>query len=212
LEASGRIIRIIGDGTSNQYDFLFDRANHFQTTEKERRSSRQRKRPPNGGSGVKEKVDEGVSSAPSEHRIVQPRTAVTEAPNGGSQDPCIAVHPNSILNCRQNKRENNGGSAGEPSTSVVVGGECSYPFEDGVIRLPAKELEKLVSAFTSINVVGELRGMSKWAASKGSNWYPACKALLAKKDREARLARDIANMKAKTGGAEGPRKLRRTMI
>ena len=66
-------------------------------------------------------------------------------------------------------------------------GSKKYAFESGVIRLTEKDLTAWIAAFSYLDVKAELTGASRWA-SEQKNWFNAVSSLLAKRNREAKLA------------------------
>jgi hypothetical protein len=81
-----------------------------------------------------------------------------------------------------------------------------YVFEDGIIRLTEKDFNKWKTSFEHLDVAAELIGASKWAAEQGPDrWFPAVAGLLAKKNREAKLALEKAKSQGgfKYNGIEG---------
>jgi uncharacterized protein YdaU (DUF1376 family) len=63
-------------------------------------------------------------------------------------------------------------------------------FEAGVIRLTEKDFNRWQAAFPALNLRGELVGMADWAGRQGKGWFSAVAGLLAKRDREALLAKE----------------------
>lgn len=82
-------------------------------------------------------------------------------------------------------------------------------FEAGAIRLNRADYDRWVKAFPAINLEAELYSLSEWAGQQKS-WFNAVSAALAKKDREARLARERiqAEAVANAGKAAKPNYLR----
>lgn len=82
-----------------------------------------------------------------------------------------------------------------------------YHFEAGIIRLNKRDYDEWEASYPNLNLPGELRALQSWAKEQGKNWFFAVPGLLAKRDREARLA--VERIKAEAianANAPAPRK------
>lgn len=77
--------------------------------------------------------------------------------------------------------------------------DSKYAFESGVIKLNERDFSNWKASFSYLDVPAELIGMSEWAGGQ-DNWFHAVKGLLAKRNREAKAAADLA----KSGGGFRP--------
>lgn len=67
----------------------------------------------------------------------------------------------------------------------------AYVFEAGIIRLVQRDFERWEKAWPNISLRGELEGLAGVAQREhdsGGSWFHFCAGVLAKRDREARLA------------------------
>lgn len=81
----------------------------------------------------------------------------------------------------------------------------TYAFESGAIRLNAADFEKWREAFSYLDLRAELIAAADWAGEQ-ANWFHACKALLAKRNRDAKAKADALKAQggfAWNGGIEG---------
>jgi len=76
-------------------------------------------------------------------------------------------------------------------------GEREYAFEAGVIRLSQRDLDRWKTHFSYLDVPAELWGLTQWAQGQQS-WFFAVSSALAKKNREAKKALEVA--KHQNGG------------
>lgn len=81
----------------------------------------------------------------------------------------------------------------------------AYAFEAGVVRLTEIDLARWVKSFDAINVEAELYSLAEWAG-KQKSWYNAVSSALAKKDREARLAKERVRVEATLGAQQAKQK------
>ena len=65
----------------------------------------------------------------------------------------------------------------------------NYAFEAGVIRLNERDFSKWKAAFSYLDLSAELIGASKWAGEQ-ADWFNAVSGLLAKRNREAKAAKE----------------------
>lgn len=66
-----------------------------------------------------------------------------------------------------------------------------YAFESGIIRLNQKDFDQWKQSFSYLDVPAELISMAAWAGEQGpSRWFNAVSNLLAKRNREAKAARE----------------------
>lgn len=82
----------------------------------------------------------------------------------------------------------------------------AYAFEDGIIKLNAKDFEAWQKGFSNLDLAAELLSLSKWAESEGKNWFHAVKGALAKRNREVKARKEQPPDKApgfKWNGIEG---------
>lgn len=76
-----------------------------------------------------------------------------------------------------------------------------YEFEDGIIRLTAKDFIKWEKAFSYLDLRAELTTLVKWAGDEGpDNWFFAVSGALGKRNREVKKQLDLA----KQGGPQLP--------
>jgi hypothetical protein len=75
-----------------------------------------------------------------------------------------------------------------------------YAFEQGVIRLNARDLEKWRRAYPNISLEAELIALAPWAKQQES-WFNAVSAALAKRQREAVMG--IERVKAEAAAGKG---------
>jgi hypothetical protein len=80
-----------------------------------------------------------------------------------------------------------------------------YAFENGIIRLSQEHFDKWKRAFSHLDLEAELIGITPWATDQGpQRWFPAVSSLLAKKNREAKLAAEKSQAQPfKWNGIEG---------
>jgi hypothetical protein len=77
----------------------------------------------------------------------------------------------------------------------------AYEFEDGIIRLTAKDFIKWEKAFSYLDLRAELTTLVKWAGDEGpDNWFFAVSGALGKRNREVKRQLDLA----KQGGPQLP--------
>lgn len=88
-------------------------------------------------------------------------------------------------------------AAAEKKEDTAAAVPRTYVFEDGVIRLNARDFETWRKAFSNLDLAAELLSLSKWAESEGGKWFHAVKGALAKRNREVKATRE--NLAA-TGG------------
>lgn len=69
--------------------------------------------------------------------------------------------------------------------------DLKYAFEQGVIRLSAKDFSKWQKAYVNIDLAAELIAMAPWAAEQ-RDWFFAVSGALAKKNREAKVRLEAA--------------------
>jgi hypothetical protein len=65
-----------------------------------------------------------------------------------------------------------------------------YAFEHGVIKLNQKDFDQWKSSFSHLDIPAELIALSPWAEQQGKNWFHAVPNALAKRNREAKAAKD----------------------
>ncbi len=100
-----------------------------------------------------------------------------------SSEPVPNQFPTSTENPPQMEEE--GGRREKKEKKDLV-----YAFEAGVIRLNEKDFTSWKASFSYLDVPAELIGASKWAGEQGQNWFHAIKGLLAKRNREAKAAKE----------------------
>jgi uncharacterized protein YdaU (DUF1376 family) len=67
----------------------------------------------------------------------------------------------------------------------------AYAFENGIIRLTAKDLAKWEKAFSYLDLAAELTGLTKWAGEQGpENWFFAVSGALTKRNRDEKMRRE----------------------
>jgi hypothetical protein len=69
------------------------------------------------------------------------------------------------------------------------GATHGYAFEQGIIKLNARDYERWKQAFVYLDLNAELIAMEPWAAQQ-ANWFQACSALLGKHNAKAKIDRE----------------------
>jgi hypothetical protein len=73
----------------------------------------------------------------------------------------------------------------------ATNGNGKYHFENGIIRLTAKDFAKWEKAFSYLDLAAELTGLTRWAGEQGpDNWFFAVSGALAKRNREEKIRRE----------------------
>lgn len=82
----------------------------------------------------------------------------------------------------------------EDTADAVSTSPKSYAFEDGIIRLTEKDLNKWQAAFSHLDLRAELIGLSAWATNElgPDRWFHGVKNALNKRNRTVRPAADHA--------------------
>lgn len=65
-----------------------------------------------------------------------------------------------------------------------------YAFEYGCVRLTEQHLGQWTEAYSHLDLKAEMIAMEPWARSQGKRWFQALSGLLAKRNREAKLAKE----------------------
>jgi uncharacterized protein YdaU (DUF1376 family) len=81
-----------------------------------------------------------------------------------------------------------------------------YAIDQGKVRLTYDDLEKWQKLYPSINVAGEVTGMSGWLndkAREGKNWFQVAQGALAKRDRERRKEIEDHRIKVEAAAKHG---------
>jgi hypothetical protein len=124
-----------------------------------------------------EQKERKQDSPPPEGRISSaPSGATAAAPNGASTAAAAG-----------------GVNPGPTKTRAGVG---PYVFEEGVIRLNQRDLNKICEMYPRMNIRSELTAMAGWAARFGAQWWAPVMNNLAKKDREFRDRAELARVTA----------------
>lgn len=113
----------------------------------------------------------------------------------GMHDECLSVP----ISQPQSQKE-------EDTANAVPSSSKTYAFESGIIRLSEKDFTQWKASYEHLDVGAELLGISEWAEQQGDRWFHATKALLAKRNREARAAAEKADKQPQfkyNGGMEG---------
>lgn len=110
------------------------------------------------------------------------KAGVNPPDNGGDKAKILEAR-------KERKKEQIPADAGSASVSSAT---KTYAFECGVIRLNAKDFEQWREAFSHLDLRAELVAAADWAGEQ-ANWFHACKALLAKRNREAKTKTDALN-------------------
>lgn len=92
----------------------------------------------------------------------------------------------------ESERKNIPAKAGESSKV--------YAFESGVIRLAEKDFNLWKSSYSYLDLRAELLSLSKWASEQGKNWFFAVQGALAKRNREAKLAKEVQSEQSEKPG------------
>jgi hypothetical protein len=83
-----------------------------------------------------------------------------------------------------------------PGPTRTRTGAGPYVFEEGVIRLNQRDLNKICEMYPRLNIRGELTAMAGWAARFGTQWWVPVMNNLAKKEREFRDRAELARVTA----------------
>ncbi len=118
--------------------------------------------------------------------------------NPSLNPPINGVDKAQILDTRSQKLEE--------ERKTPSGAATEYAYENGVIRLIRRDLERWQKTFPEINVCSQLETLGEWAA-KQKNWFQAVSGALNKKNSEAmdrkkaiQIGIEAGVKKVKTGG------------
>lgn len=108
---------------------------------------------------------------------------LTQSPTVMTVDDDDPIPPNA----EKSPQMEEGGGRGEEARKKK---DSKYAFESGVIRLTEKDFTNWKASFSYLDLPAELIGASKWAGEQGQNWFHAVSGLLAKRNREAKAAKE----------------------
>ena len=94
---------------------------------------------------------------------------------------------NSDANAEQMDTHSHSHSQRKEDTADAV--PTAYEFESGVIRLTASDFEKWKKSFSYLDLPAELLSLTEWAGTQ-PKWFFAVSGALAKRNREAKAARE----------------------
>lgn len=108
------------------------------------------------------------------------RHANADANAPPNADPNVVHLDTQSPSQKERKKE----TAADAASSSALG-NGHYAFQEGVIRLTAKDFSKWKEAFERLDLAAELIALAPWAAEQ-RDWFCAVSAALAKKNREAK--------------------------
>lgn len=95
---------------------------------------------------------------------------------------------------RKEEDEGEGGEKGKRKKPA----RAAYAFEHGIIKLNGKDFEQWKASFSHLDLAAELIALSPWAEQQGRNWFHAVPNALAKRNREAKAAKERPKEQAST--------------